>query len=168
MINRRWYSSISMWSLILALAVQAELMAEMTRSRRAMRSLGADFIHLPGIRPTTTSSCFNVSRCAFDARDNVEKALSRRASELQEQLSRLGRAPGFRNLGRGSSLKGRKVAIKYRDRSGNTWAGRGAHPVWLREKVKAGAKLENIAIHTTVATHKASPTKTDKPRKAKR
>jgi hypothetical protein len=30
-----------------ALAVQAELMAEMTRSRRAMRSLGADFIHLP-------------------------------------------------------------------------------------------------------------------------
>ena len=69
-------------------------------------------------------------------RENVEKALSGRAKELQDQLSRLGRASGFRNRGRGSSLKGQKVPIKYRDRSGNTWAGRGAQPVWLREKLK--------------------------------
>jgi H-NS histone family len=30
-------------------------------------------------------------------------------------------------------MKGRKVPVKYRDKAGNTWAGRGAQPVWLRE-----------------------------------
>ena len=87
-------------------------------------------------------------------RDEVEKALSRRANELRDQLSRLGRAPEFRKRGGGSSLKGRKVAIKYRDRSGNTWAGRGAQPVWLREKLKAGAKLEDFAVHKTASPKK--------------
>jgi hypothetical protein len=43
-------------------------------------------------------------------------------------------------------MKGRKVAVKYRDNTGNTWAGRGAQPVWLREKLKAGAKLEDFAV----------------------
>ena len=41
----------------------------------------------------------NLSSMSVDAlltlRDNVEKALSGRAKELQEQLSRLGRASGF-------------------------------------------------------------------------
>src|SRR5215510_12926469 len=105
----------------------------------------------------------NLSSVSIDAllklRDEVEKALSRRAKELQDQLSRLGRAPGLR--GGGSSLKGRKVAVKYRDRSGNTWAGRGAQPVWLREKLKAGAKLEDFAVHKT-------PKKSKKHRRAKR
>jgi DNA-binding protein H-NS len=104
----------------------------------------------------------NLSSVSIDGllklRDEVEKALSRRAKELQDQLSRLGRAPALR--AGGSSLKGRKVAIKYRDRSGNTWAGRGAQPVWLREKLKAGAKLEDFAVHK-----KASPKKR---RRAKR
>jgi H-NS histone C-terminal domain len=65
-------------------------------------------------------------------------------------------------------LKGRKVAVKYRDRSGNTWAGRGAQPVWLREKLKAGAKLEDFAVHKSVASRKASPKKSKKRRKSKR
>jgi hypothetical protein len=78
----------------------------------------------------------------------------------------LGSASGFRNRGRGSSLKGQKVPIKYRDRSGNTWAGRGAQPVWLREKLKGGAKLEDFAVGKTVASRKASPRKTR--RRAKR
>src|SRR5262249_55312647 len=103
----------------------------------------------------------NLSSVSIDGllklRDDVEKALSRRAKELQDQLSRLGRAPALR--GGGGSLKGRKVAVKYRDRSGNTWAGRGAQPVWLREKLKAGAKLEDFAVHKTVASRKASPKK---------
>src|SRR5262249_17016819 len=47
------------------------------------------------------------------------------------------------------------------DRSGNTWAGRGAQPVWLREKLKAGAKLEDFAVHKT-------PKKSKKHRRAKR
>ena len=90
----------------------------------------------------------NLSSASVDAllklRDEVEKALSRRAKELQDQLSRLGRAPALR--GGRSSLKGRKVAVKYRDRSGNTWAGRGAQPRWLREKLKAGGKLEDFVV----------------------
>jgi DNA-binding protein H-NS len=101
-------------------------------------------------------------------RDDVEKALSRRANELQDQLSRLGAQAGYRTRGRGSALKGRKVAVKYRDRSGNTWAGRGAQPVWLREKLKAGAKLEEFAVHKSVAFRKTSPTKRKRRRRAKR
>jgi DNA-binding protein H-NS len=65
-------------------------------------------------------------------------------------------------------LGGRKVAIKYRDKSGNTWAGRGANPVWLREKLKAGAKLKDFAVQKTVASRKASPRKSKKRRRAKR
>ena len=109
----------------------------------------------------------NLSSVSVDGllklRDEVEKALSRRAKELHDQLSRLGRTPALR--GGGSSLKGRKVPIKFRDRSGNTWAGRGAQPVWLREKLKAGAKLEDFAVHKTAALRKASPKKR---RRAKR
>ena len=107
----------------------------------------------------------NLSSVSIDGllklRDEVEKALSRRAKELHDQLSRLGRAPALR--GGGSSLKGRKVPVKYRDKSGNAWAGRGAQPRWLREKLKAGAKLEDFAVHKTAG--KASPKKR---RRAKR
>ena len=109
----------------------------------------------------------NLSSVSIDGliklRDEVEKALSRKVNELQDQLSRLGRAPGLR--GGQSTLKGRKVAAKYRDKSGNTWAGRGAQPVWLREKLKAGAKLEDFAVHKTAASRKAPPKKR---RRAKR
>ena len=112
----------------------------------------------------------NLSSMSVDAllrlRDEVEKALSRRAKELQDQLSRLGRARALR--GRGSTLKGRKVPIKFRDRSGNTWAGRGAQPRWLREKLKAGAKLQDFAVQRTGASRKSSPRQSKKRRRAKR
>jgi len=102
-------------------------------------------------------------------RGDIEKTLSRKAAQLKEQLSRLSdEAGGYRKRGRGSSLRGRKVAIKYRDRSGNTWAGRGAQPVWLREKGKAGAKLEDFAVQKTVASRRASPRKSKKRRRTKR
>ena len=101
-------------------------------------------------------------------REDIGTVLSRKANELREQLSRLGDEIVSRKKGRRNSLKGRKVAIKYRDRSGNTWAGRGAQPVWLREKLKAGAKLENFAVHKSVASRKASHKKSKKRRKTKR
>jgi DNA-binding protein H-NS len=40
----------------------------------------------------------------------------------------------------------RKVAPKYRDEKGNTWAGRGKRPVWLRDALAAGRKIEEFAI----------------------
>jgi DNA-binding protein H-NS len=101
----------------------------------------------------------------LNLRDEIGKVLNQRAVQLQSQLSRLGGEIG--NRGRGSPMKGRKVPAKYRDKNGNTWAGRGAQPVWLREKIKAGAKLEDFAVQKTAATRKASPRKAKKRRRKK-
>ena len=59
-------------------------------------------------------------------RDDVGKVLSQKAVQLEEQLSKLGGEVGSGRRGRRSGMKGRKVPIKYRDKEGNTWAGRGA------------------------------------------
>jgi DNA-binding protein H-NS len=105
-------------------------------------------------------------------RDDVEKTLSQKAVQLEDQLSRLGGDVGAgrrgRPPGRRSAMKGRKVPIKYRDKEGNTWAGRGAQPRWLRDKLKDGAKIEDFAVEKTAASRKASPRKYKKRRKAKR
>jgi DNA-binding protein H-NS len=97
-------------------------------------------------------------------RDDIGKVLSQKAVQLEAQLSKLGGEVG---AGRRSGLKGKKVPIKYRDKAGNTWAGRGAQPVWLREKLKAGAKLEDFAVQKTAASRKASPRKAKKRRRKK-
>ena len=122
--------------------------------------------------PKTSLASMSVE-ALFKLRDGVAAALSQKAEALKE-LRSLGE--DYAEVGRiaidgrkrGSSLKGRKVAVKYRDRSGNTWAGRGAQPVWLREKLKAGSKLEDFAVHKSVASRKASPKKSKKRRKGKR
>ena len=72
--------------------------------------------------------------------------------ELEGQLAKLsgdksnGRAVKTK---RGTSLKGRKVAAKYRSKKDPSlkWSGRGATPVWMREEMK-GTKLkkENFLI----------------------
>src|SRR5215472_4251217 len=97
----------------------------------------------------------NLSSMSVDAllklRDDIGEVLTRRAAQLRDELSRL--SGGERR----SRLKGRKVPVKYRDRSGNTWAGRGAQPTWLREKLKAGAKLEDFAVHKTAASPRPPP-----------
>ena len=100
-------------------------------------------------------------------RDDVGKVLSQKAVQLEEQLSKLGGEVGSGRRDRGSAMKGRKVPIKYRDKEGNTWAGRGAQPVWLREKLKAGAKLEDFAVQKITASRKSSPRKAKKRRRKK-
>lgn len=88
-------------------------------------------------------------------RDDVGIILSKRADEMKQQLSSLmgtnggtavkrGRKPG---RPKGSSLKGRKVAPKYRSKKDSkmTWAGRGATPRWMRDEMKAG-KLKKDAF----------------------
>ena len=77
-------------------------------------------------------------------RADVEQVLTRRAVQLRDELSKL--SGSNKKVGR-SSLKGRKAPVKYRDKSGNTWAGRGAQPRWLRERLKAGAKLQDFAVN---------------------
>jgi DNA-binding protein H-NS len=97
-------------------------------------------------------------------RSDVEVVLRGRAKELSRQLSQLNYDADRRTEGRGSALKGRKVPAKYRDRAGNTWAGRGAMPVWLREKIKAGAKLQDFAVDKKIASQRKAKNR----RRAKR
>ncbi|HVI65526.1 MAG TPA: H-NS histone family protein [Bradyrhizobium sp.] len=93
-------------------------------------------------------------------RADIDKRLSQKRSELEKQLSRLsaesGHAPGISRtvFGRGSALKGRKVAPKYRGPGGETWAGRGARPRWLAALIKQGRKLDEFAIDKTLTARK--------------
>jgi DNA-binding protein H-NS len=82
-------------------------------------------------------------------KDDVASMLSRKTDELKKQLTRLeGRAWGTstKPARKAHPRKGKKVPPKFRDSKGNTWAGRGAQPVWLRDALKSGAKLEDFAI----------------------
>jgi len=94
----------------------------------------------------------NLSSMSVDAllklKAEVEKTLNSRAVQLRKELSKLGHrdVSKLRSLVGGSPLKGRKAPIKYRDRSGNTWAGRGAKPRWLVAAIKRGKKAEDFLI----------------------
>ena len=81
-------------------------------------------------------------------RDDVGKELNRKTVVLRSQLARLGGEIAS-SRGRGGSLRGKKVPPKYRDRAGNTWAGRGARPRWLVAAIKEGKKLEDFAVKRT-------------------
>ena len=54
-------------------------------------------------------------------------------------------------------MKGRKVAPKYRGPDGETWAGRGATPRWLKAAIKEGKKAEDFLIEKTVGKAKKAP-----------
>lgn len=88
-------------------------------------------------------------------RDNVVRVISDKAAstrrELEQKLAAIEGLSGGATRGpkaRGSKLKGRKVAPKYRNPNNRseTWAGRGATPRWLRVLLKSGHKLEEFAI----------------------
>ena len=83
----------------------------------------------------------------MDLRRRVDEMLHQRRAELQNQLERIAVVSGARVVrGSGSALKGRKVPPKYRSRSGETWAGRGARPRWLVAAIKGGKKLDDFLI----------------------
>ena len=95
----------------------------------------------------------NLSSMTVDAllklRDEISTVLSRKADDLKNELKAIG--ADYADVGKIAfdgkrSLRGRKVPVKYRDRSGNTWAGRGAQPVWMTEAIKKGAKRENFLV----------------------
>jgi len=52
--------------------------------------------------------------------------------------------PGKRK--RVSPLKGKRAPIKYRDKHGNKWSGRGMTPKWLVAAEKAGTRRETFAV----------------------
>jgi DNA-binding protein H-NS len=86
----------------------------------------------------------------LDLRDQVDQRLRQHRGELQEQLEKIASLTGERAVrGRrrgASTLRGRKVAPKYRSLSGETWAGRGARPRWLVAAIKEGKKLDDFLI----------------------
>src|SRR6516225_6250663 len=83
----------------------------------------------------------------MDLRKRVDEMLHRRRAELEKQLERMAVVGGARVVrGGGSPLRGRKVPPKYRSRSGETWAGRGAKPRWLVAAIKRGKKLDDFLI----------------------
>jgi len=83
----------------------------------------------------------------MDLRKRVDGMLLERRAELQKQLERFAVVSGARVVGGGgSALKGRKVPPKYRSRSGETWAGRGAKPRWLVAAIKRGKKIDDFLI----------------------
>jgi DNA-binding protein H-NS len=81
-------------------------------------------------------------------RDQVDKRLLELRGELEKQLAAITPAKG-RAVRIGSSLKGRKVPPKYRSPKGETWAGRGAKPLWLVAAIKKGKKLDDFLIKRT-------------------
>jgi len=100
----------------------------------------------------------NIKGMSFEAmvdlRDSINaqiaKATSGRRAKIERQLALLeglnGRATPMKRAK--SSLKGRSVAPKYRNPKNpeETWAGRGATPLWLRALLKKGKKLGAFAI----------------------
>ena len=90
-------------------------------------------------------------------RDDIGSMLSKKAGELKRQLSALtGTDVGNgRRRGRKSALKGRKVPPKYRGPGGETWAGRGARPLWLSAAIKGGKKLDDFLIAKGTKKRKA-------------
>jgi DNA-binding protein H-NS len=98
-------------------------------------------------------------------RADIDKRLAQKRSELEDQLSRLsngvGRPRGTSRASgrRTSSMKGRKVAPKFRGPEGETWAGRGARPRWLSALIKQGHKLEEYAIGHAAAARKGGSAK---------
>jgi DNA-binding protein H-NS len=103
--------------------------------------------------PKTNFGSMSVEQL-LQLRDDVGKELNRKSTELRSQLSRLGGEIAPRR-GRGSSLKGKKVPAKYRDKAGNAWAGRGAKPRWLVAAIKEGKKLEDFAVEKTPRKRRA-------------
>src|SRR5215470_11411345 len=83
----------------------------------------------------------------IDLRERVEEALLKRQAELRRQIERIaGPHAVVGGRGGGSALRGKKVPPKYRNPSGETWAGRGARPRWLVAAIKGGKKLDDFLI----------------------
>src|SRR5262249_1110659 len=103
--------------------------------------------------PRTSIATMSVT-ALLKLRDDIGTILQDKAAGLRKELSLLGE--DVVHIGRvarygkrvGARL-GQKVPPKYRDKNGNQWAGRGAQPVWLRDALKGGAKIEDFLIDKT-------------------
>jgi len=80
-------------------------------------------------------------------RGDIDRLLQSKKSELQAQLAQIGGGDGVVTARRAGSIKGTKVAPKYRHpKTGETWSGRGGTAGWLAREIKAGKKKEDFLI----------------------
>jgi|SRR5262245_5546970 len=98
----------------------------------------------------------NLTSMSIDAllklRDEIGTALSKRADALKKELASMG--TDYAAVGRIAAYgrRKRKVAPKYRNpKTGDTWAGRGAQPVWMREAIRGGKKPDDFLIDKRAA-----------------
>lgn len=80
----------------------------------------------------------------IDARQAEERAAL--IAQAQAALKALGVTAAELMPARVRRKSPRAVAVKYRDAAGNTWAGRGLKPVWLREVLAAGRALDEFKV----------------------
>jgi DNA-binding protein H-NS len=98
----------------------------------------------------------------IDLRNRADRLIRTRASaerrELEKKLAKLTSYAGSLVTRGRKSLKGRKVAPKYRNPANpsETWAGRGARPRWLQALMREGRRLEEFAIGPTARTRPAT------------
>jgi DNA-binding protein H-NS len=89
----------------------------------------------------------SLARMNVEALMNLRKQVDERLAELRTELEKqLEALSGQAKRKASSSLRGRKVPPKYRSRSGETWAGRGAKPKWMVAAMKKGRKPEDFLI----------------------
>jgi DNA-binding protein H-NS len=125
--------------------------------KRKMRRNSASSRRLTTVKRTRGSGLTSMTLDALMVlRDNVDRVISTRAeaerTTIERQLARLsGFVGGSAPRRKKSSLKGRKVAPKYRNPANpsETWAGRGVRPRWLQAQLKKGRKIEAFAIERT-------------------
>jgi DNA-binding protein H-NS len=77
-------------------------------------------------------------------RQKVDAELARAREKIEKDLRLLEGTP--LKPKRGSHLKGTKVKPKYRGPKGETWAGRGAVPRWLRAAMKTTGKKRDAFL----------------------
>ena len=106
--------------------------------------------------PKINVSGMNVE-ALIDLQKRVDEMLVKRRAVIEKQLARMDSAVAVGAMVArrgGSTLKGKKVPPKYRSRSGETWAGRGAKPHWLVDAIKGGKKLDDFLIDKSAQNKK--------------
>jgi len=97
-------------------------------------------------------------------RDEIGAVLSRKANDLKNELARIG-GPSMPTSGPRKGRRLGKVAPKYRGPNGDTWAGRGAQPLWLTAELKKGKRREDFLIDKQAK--RSSPKKGSRKRRKK-
>lgn len=92
-----------------------------------------------------------------DFASTLEVSKQEKIARLEQELRALrggqagsssgGAKSALKPWAKASPKKGVKIPPKYKDAAGNTWAGRGEQPRWVREYLKKrGTKLDDLLI----------------------